>query len=120
MILKVKSSKKNRYLKLLTHLNYALGWELRYNDLKIANELFLFHSNLIADIKDPEDRAIFMFSKENRAKIQRSSEVSYYVFNNTLSKLRKLELIVDNKLTPTIANININKPLTLNIILDES
>jgi len=120
MILKVKKlEKEDKYRKIFEYFNLQYDWKLNKNDLAVANKLYFTNYTLIDTIKDFNSRMLYLFSSDIKKNLMSELKLQYNVFNNSLTKLRKISLIEDNKLHLRIASLDIDKELKLTILFEK-
>jgi len=80
---------------IFNQLNQLLHWGVTPSDIKILAELYNMDYDMISsgNVKVYEDRMAILFSSENKKKIMELLNMSYNTFNNSLSKLKKKDLV---------------------------
>lgn len=118
MKLTVQARKENTYLELFKILNSVQGLELAKKDLEVANALYNRNIELTPTISDFKARMVFLLSKDSKKELYTKLNTSYSIFNNSLTKLRKAGLIVDNELHPYLSKLNTLKHINLEICIN--
>lgn len=88
----------NLHFLIFDTFNKAYDWGLHPTDIKVLAELYNMDYFLLQDIKSYKDRMTVLFSKESKAAIFAKLKISYNTFNNSLTRLRKKDIIEDNSL----------------------
>ena len=89
------SIQRELHFYIFNQLNQLLHWGVTPSDIKILAELYNMDYDMISsgNIKVYEDRMAILFSAENKKKIMELLNMSYNTFNNSLSKLKKKDLV---------------------------
>jgi len=104
--------KENLHFCIFKQLNELLSWDITPSDIKILASFYNLDFDMInsGNVKVYEDRMSILFSPENKKKIMESLDMSYNTFNNSLSKLRKKDLINKDNTLNEKRLFNLNKP----------
>lgn len=78
--------------------NDIFHWGLTDGDVKLLNGLYKANFEMLSTVKDSNDRMEILFSKRIQKNIMNDLGIAYNTFHNSLSKLRKKDIIEDNKL----------------------
>lgn len=117
--IKIKNvEKKDIYISILQHFNITDEWELTNNEVKILGEICFKVNELVKSGLSYEDANILAFNKEFKDYVCETLNTTSNTYANTLSKLRKIELIIDNKVSKNIL-FNIPKNIELLISYEE-
>lgn len=94
---------KDLYYHILRWLNYDIFfWGLSEGDIKIFSEIYKKNNFIRESVSKEKERMTILFSKETLQDIQKNLNISYNTFHNSLSKLRKKGLIVNNNIDDRI------------------
>ena len=119
MILRVKKEGKELYKELLNIFSLLGEYNLTASDIAVAAEILDRNFNLISKVQDESIRNEILFSAKEKKALHTNLNISYNTFNNALTKLRKANIIKDNKLNTALAKIDINSKLNLNIVFND-
>lgn len=102
--------KKDLHFYIFKQLNELLNWGATPSDIKILAELYNTDFEMIntGNVKTYEDRMAILFSSETKKKIMKYLNMSYNTFNNSLSKLRKKDLVNENNTIDEKRLFNLN------------
>ena len=94
---------KDLYYHILRWLNYDIfSWGLSEGDVKIFSEIYKKNNAIRLNVSGEKERMTILFSKEILRDIQEDLNISYNTFHNSLSKLRRKGLIVNNSIDDRI------------------
>ncbi len=108
---------ENKYKKLFELFKILYNWELNNTDLLVANKLYNESKVLNANIKDFDNKMTTLFSSKHKENMMKDLGLSYNNFNNSLTKLRKCKLVLDNTLYKYFDDLVFTKELDITITL---
>lgn len=108
MIIPHKVNKEDAYTKIYGIINDINGWKLSEMDIKVFSKLLYTLNQISTKVNDPKLRQTMLFSKEMKKEVVESLGTTYNSFMNSLTRLRKIGLIIDNTIDEKFA-VNIDK-----------
>lgn len=103
----VDTKQNLRYI-IFSFMNDIHSWNLSRNDIKVFTAFHNKDVELKKTIDNHSDRMVIIFSKQIKDIIIKETALSYNTFNNSLSKLRKKQLINKNSLYSQLS-FNVDK-----------
>jgi hypothetical protein len=108
---------ENKYKKLFELFKILYDLDLNNTDILVANKLYNESKILNKTIIDFDNKMTTLFSSKHKDNMMKELGLSYNNFNNSLTKLRKCKLVVNNALYKYFDDLDFTKELDINITL---